>query len=216
MVARRLQGQGIMRLFWAVLGALLVAQCATSEEDRRFAVGQSPRAFVVIGVAEAGANTSPRYAMLWRRLDSSGGFTRLDDDTAFEARTHESSSVRVRGIPGEFVMREIEPGVYALDSVFAIIRDRRVDYSANGVIVGPERPAFEVRPGEAVYLGIWQMDLEDVTAVARPWRLDEADGSAVLRQADAVNGAARLRQTSTRAVPCTPHRLHPRTQREVC
>ena len=30
--------------------------------------------------------------------------------------------------------------------------------SPNGVIAGPERPAFEVRPGEAVYLGIWQVE----------------------------------------------------------
>ena len=216
MVGRRLQGQGSMRLLWAVLGALLVAQCASSREDRRFRVGESPRAFVVIGVAEAGTNTSPRYTMLWRRLESNGAFTRLDGDTAFEVHTHDGDAVRVRGIPGEFAMADIEPGVYALDSVFAVIRDRRVDYSANGVIVGPERPTFEVRPGEAVYLGIWQMDLEDVTAVTRPWRLDQADADAVLVQADAVAGSARLRQTYTRAVPCRPHRLHPRSQREVC
>lgn len=205
-----------MRLLWAVLGALLAAQCVSSAEDRRFRVGESPRAFVVIGVAESSANTSPRYTMLWRRLDSSGGFTRYDDDTVFEAHTQESGSVRVRGIPGEFAMGEIEPGVYALDSVFAVIPDERVNYSANGVIIGPERPTFEVRPGEAVYLGIWQMDLEDVTAVARPWRLDEADAHAVLLQADAVAGSARVRQTYTRAVPCTPRRLHPRSQRRVC
>lgn len=205
-----------MRLLWAVLGALLAAQCASSGGDGRFRVGDSARAFVVIGVAEASTNTSPRYSMLWRRLESSGAFTRLDSDTAFEARTHDADAVRVRGIPGEFAMAEIEPGVYALDSVFAVIREERVNYSANGVIVGPERPTFEVRPGEAVYLGIWQMDLEDVTAIARPWRLDEADAHAVLVQADAVIGSARLRQTTTRAVPCTPHRLHPRSQRQVC
>ncbi|MGH6951214.1 MAG: hypothetical protein ACREH4_10095 [Vitreimonas sp.] len=205
-----------MRFFWAVLGALLVAQCASSGENRRFRVGDSPRAFVVIGVAESSTNSLPRYAMLWRRLDSSGAFTRFDNDSVFEARTHDGDAVRVRGIPGEFVMSEIEPGVYALDSIFAVIPDRRVNYSANGVIRGPERPTFEVRPGEAVYLGIWQMDIEDVTAVARPWRVDEADGLAVLRQADTVAGTPRLRQTYTRAVPCTPHRLHPRSQREVC
>jgi hypothetical protein len=205
-----------MRLLMAAAGALLVAQCATSEGDQRFRVGESPRSFVVIGVAESSANTSPRYSMLWRRLDSSGGFTRYDDDTVFEARTHMRHSVRVRGIPGEFAMAEIDPGVYALDSVFAIIRGQNVDYAANGVIVGPERPTFEVRPGEAVYLGIWQLDLEDVTAVARPWRLDEADVRAALRESAAVSGATRLRQTHTRAVPCSPHRISYNSQREVC
>ncbi len=205
-----------MRFLQAMLGALLAAQCATSEEDNRFRVGESSHSLVVIGVAEASANTSPRYTMLWRRLDASGAFTRLDGDTAFEVRTHTGNSVRVRGIPGEFVMAEIDPGVYALDSVFAVIRDARVNYAANGVIVGPERPTFEVRPGEAVYLGIWQMDLEDVTAVTRPWRLDEADARAALSQSQAVAGAARVRQTYTRSVPCTPHRVNPRSQRQVC
>ena len=31
--------------------------------------------------------------------------------------------MRVRGIPGEFTHAEVEPGIYALDSVFALIRD---------------------------------------------------------------------------------------------
>ena len=205
-----------MRFVLAMLGALLAAHCATSEEDRRFRVGESERAFVIIGVAESSANTSPRYTMLWRRLDSSGAFTRLSGDSAFEARTHTGGAVRVRGIPGEFVMAEIDPGVYALDSVFAVIRDQNVNYSANGVILGPERPTFEVRPGEAVYLGIWQMDLEDVTAVTRPWRLDEADVRAALTQNEAIVGRARVRQTYTRSVPCEPHQLNPRSQRQAC
>jgi hypothetical protein len=204
-----------MRLFLAMVGVLLVAQCATPE-DKRFRVGASPRAFVIIGIAESGANTSPRYTMLWRRLDATGGFTRFDDDNNFEAHTQSSGSVRVRGIPGEFAMAEVEPGVYALDSVFGVIRGDRINYSANGVIVGPERPAFEVRPGEAVYLGIWEVNLEEVTAVTRPWRLDQADVYAALRQADPIIGIPSMRETHTRAVPCTPHQLYLRSQRQVC
>jgi hypothetical protein len=205
-----------MRLFLAILGALAVAQCATSEEDSRFRVGESQRAFVVIGVAESGANTAPRYTMLWRRVEADGAFSRYEDDNNFEPRTHMRNSVRVRGIPGEFAMAEVEPGVYALDSVFAVIRGERLDYSANGVILGPERPTFQVRAGEAIYLGIWELDLEDVTAVARPWRLDGNDLRAAMREADPVIGAVRLRETYTSAVPCTPRRLNLQSQRQVC
>jgi hypothetical protein len=204
-----------MRFFLAIVGALLAAQCATPE-DERFRVGESPRAFVIIGVAESGANTSPRYTMLWRRIDASGAFTRYDDDNNFELETHSSESVRVRGIPGEFFMAELEPGVYALDSVFAILRGERLNYSANGVIVGPERPTFEVRPGEAIYLGIWEMNLEEVTAVARPWRLEGEDVRAAMRQSDPIIGEVRVRATYTSAVPCTPHQLYLRSQRQVC
>lgn len=205
-----------MRLVFVVLASLVLAQCATSE-DTRFRVGESQRAFVVMGVAEAASETSPIYHLLWRRVGPDGRFTEFDDDTIFAPRTHMRNSVRVRGIPGEFAMAEIEPGVYALDSVFAIIRDRRVNYSANGVIRGPERPAFEVRPGEAIFLGIWQADLEDVTAVARPWRLDEADARAALREADAIIGNVRLRSTHTISVPCdSPYRVSPNSLREVC
>ncbi|MBC7767784.1 MAG: hypothetical protein H7124_03275 [Phycisphaerales bacterium] len=204
-----------MRPIFAMLAMLVLAQCATPE-DTRFRVGEAPRAFVVIGIAEAQSNTSPRYTMLWRRLDAQGRFTTFNDDTIFQPRTHMGNSVRVRGIPGEFAMAEVEPGVYALDSTFALIEDRRVNYSANGVIVGPERPSFEVRPGEAVYLGIWQLDLEAVTAVARPWRLDQADAAAAMRDANAVVGSVTLRQVQTRAVPCTPRQLNPRSQRQIC
>jgi hypothetical protein len=203
-----------MRLFSAVVGALLAMSCASSEG--RFRVGRDPRAFVIIGVAESGSNTTPDYTMLWRRVGPDGGFTRYDDDNIFQPRTHTRSSLRVRGIPGEFAMSEVDPGVYALDSVFAIIRDDRVNYSANGVIRGPERPTFEVRPGEAVYLGIWELNLEEVTAVARPWRLDESDKRAVVREAEATTGDVRMRATYTSAVPCTPRRVNLNSQREVC
>jgi hypothetical protein len=204
-----------MRLFWAMLGALLVAQCA-SDDDKRFRAGESPRAFVIIGVAESGANTAPNYTMLWRRVDADGAFSRYDDNNIFQPRTHTRNSVRIRGIPGEFAMAEVDPGVYALDSVFALIRDERVNYSANGVVIGPERPTFEVRPGEAIYLGIWELNLEDVTAVARPWRVDPADMRAVLREADATRGEVRVRETYTSAVPCAPHRVSNNSQRQVC
>ncbi|HYD86109.1 MAG TPA: hypothetical protein VEA80_01410 [Vitreimonas sp.] len=204
-----------MRLMFAMLAMLALAQCATPE-DERFRVGESPRALVIIGVAEAPTNTQPRYAMLWRRLEADGGFAAFDDDTAFEARTHMRKSVRVRGVPGEFTMAEVEPGVYALDSVFALIRDRRVDYSANGVIEGPERPSFEVRAGEAVYLGIWELNLQDVTPVARLWRLEQADVDAAMRRSNAAVGPVTPRQAQTRVAPCAPHRLNTRSLREIC
>lgn len=203
-----------MRLLFVVLAALTVAQCASSD-DRRFRVGQSPHALVVIGVAEAANNTSPRYTMLWRRLDESGAFMRYDESTIIEPRTHMGGSVRIRGIPGEFVVAQVEPGVYALDSVFALIRDERVNYSATGVIAGPERASFEVRAGEAIYLGIWQVDLEDVTAVTRPWRLERADAEAVMHEVNAL-GPVTLRRVRTIAVPCAPHQLNTRSQREIC
>jgi hypothetical protein len=101
--------------------------------------------------------------------------------------------------------------------VFAVIRENNVDYVANGVIAGPERPSFEVRPGEAVYLGIWEVDIEDNIAVARPWRLDTADLRALMREADEeVAGEVRVRETVTRAVACAPHRLSNLTQRQIC
>lgn len=204
-----------MRLIFALAAMLFLAQCAT-RDDNRFQVGQSARAFVIIGVAKAEANTIPRYSMLWRRLDHEGRFLDYEGDTSLHVDTNESRSVRVRAVPGEFILAEVEPGVYALDSVFALIRERRVDYSANGVITGPDRPSFEVRAGEAVYLGIWQVDLSDVTATARSWRLERADLDAVLRRANPVLGDVTLREAETRAVTCAPHRLNTRSQRQVC
>jgi hypothetical protein len=205
-----------MRLMFAMLACLVLAQCATPEEDRRFRVGESPGAFVIMGVAEAAANTSPRYTVLWRRLGPDGQFMRYGARRVFEVRTGGGESVQMPGIPGEFVLSEIEPGTYALDSVFALIRDGRVNYIANGVIRGPERPAFEVRPGEAIYLGIWQTNLEEVVAVTQPWRLEQSDLDAVLRHSDPVIGPVRIVETHMRAVQCAPYRLNTVSQRQVC
>lgn len=204
-----------MRILVMLLATLALAQCATPE-DRRFHVGQSPRALVLIGVAEAAHNTSPEYTMLWRRLEPDGRFAEYDDGEIIEVTTHSRNSVRVRGMPGEFFIAEVEPGTYALDSIFALIRDQRVNYSANGVIQGPERPAFDVAAGEAVYLGIWQADLDDVTAVVRPWRLERRDAEAVSREAGTIVGAVRMRQTQTRLAPCQPRQLNTRSQRQIC
>jgi hypothetical protein len=205
-----------MRFAVLILGMLALAACATSEDDR-FRVGESEKSFVIIGVAEASESREARYTLLWRQLDAAGAFTDYDGRTTFEAQTNEGDTVRVRGIPGEFEMLEVEPGVYALDSVFGIIRDDRVNYVAEGVITGPERPSFEVRPGEAVYLGIWQADIEDITAVARPWRLAESDLRAVLNRADdEVRGQVRIRETRTRSVACAPRQLNSRSRRQVC
>ena len=207
-----------MRYVFAILTMFALAACASSGQDDGFRVGASPRAFVIIGVAEAASNTSATYDLLWRRLDSNGNFTAEVEAgrTAFQAETNERGTLRIRGIPGEFVMREIDPGVYALDSVFASIRDERVNYIANGVVTGPERPAFEVRAGEAIYLGIWEVNIDDVTAVARPWRMNEADLEAVIERRDEVIGEVHARETHTRSVPCQPRHLNNRSQRQVC
>ncbi|MGD9968731.1 MAG: hypothetical protein AB7T59_19590 [Hyphomonadaceae bacterium] len=205
-----------MRYVFAILACLVLTQCATREEISRFRVGEDPGAYVVIGVAEAASNTSPRYTVLWRRLGPDGKFQRYGDRRIFEVRTQSGESIQVAGIPGEFVLSEIEPGEYALDSVFAVIRDGRVNYVANGLVQGPERPAFTVRPGEAVYLGIWETNLEDVVAVTRPWRLDQRDLDAVMSQSDQVIGPVRMVETHTRAVPCVPYRLNTVSQRQVC
>ncbi len=206
---------GAMRFVVLILGALALAQCATAE-DKRFRVGESERALVIIGVAKAPAHREARYALLWRQIDAGGGFAQPDSRTTFEAETNQRDTIRVRGVPGEFEILTVEPGVYALDSVFAVIRAGRVDYVADGVIAGPERAAFEVRPGEAVYLGIWQVDIEDVRAVTRPWRIEESDLRAVLSNSSQVRGRVRMRETHTRSVPCNPHQLNPRSRRQVC
>jgi len=205
----------MMRLLFAILGVALLTGCLTPD-DHRFRVGQSARAFVIIGVAEGAANTSARYTMLWRQIDTGGRFVPLGDDRDFSPETNSRGSIRVRGVPGEFFVYEIEPGAYALDGVYAIIRDGRVNYAADGLIEGPERPVFDVRPGEAIYLGIWEANIDDVRAVAQPWRTDEADLRAVLEQEDLVIGQVRARETSTRNVICEPRRIGTNTQRRVC
>ncbi|MBK8544800.1 MAG: hypothetical protein IPL62_15370 [Caulobacteraceae bacterium] len=204
-----------MRVVLAILACLVVAQCA-SAEDKRFRVGEAPTAYVIIGVAEAAENTSPSYTVLWRRLDANGAFMRYGARRIFEARSESGDGVQVPGIPGEFILSEIEPGTYALDSVFALVRDGRVNYSANGVVHGPERPTFEVRPGEAVYLGIWQANLVEVSAVTSQWRGEQSDLDAVLRAVDPVVGDVRMARIETRAVACAPYRIRANSQRQVC
>jgi hypothetical protein len=206
-----------MRHLLAILAMLVLAQCASKEDDR-FRVGESPRAYVIIGVAESASNTVEAYRMLWRQVGADGRFIpNYNRRTSFEPLTNSRSSIRIRGIPGEFEMYEVDPGTYGLDSVFATLSERNVVYFANGVIQGPERPTFNVGPGEAVYLGIWEMTLNETTAVGRPWRLDEGDMRAVMRAArDPIIGAPVLREAAPRDVPCAAHRLNNITQRQVC
>lgn len=204
-----------MRLLFAILSVVLAASCVTPDDDR-FYVGQAARSLVIIGVAEGSDNTSARYTMLWRQLDRRGEFTELDDDRAFSPETNTRGSIRVRGIPGEFYVYEVDPGIYALDGVYGIIRDNRVNYAADGIIEGPERPAFSVRPGEAVYLGIWEANIEEMRAIARPYRLEQSDLRSVLASEDLVVGEVRPRATETRSVPCAPRRISTITQRRVC
>ncbi len=204
-----------MRFLFAILGALVLASCVTPDDDR-FYVGQSARSFVIIGVAEGSDNTSARYTMLWRLLDSGGDFTSLDDDRAFSPETNTRGSIRVRGVPGEYFVYELDPGTYALDGVYGIIRDNRVNYAADGLIEGPDRPSFNVRPGEAVYLGIWEANIVEMRSVTSLYRLEESDLRLVLRQEELVVGEVRPRATETRSVPCSPRRISSITQRRVC
>lgn len=204
-----------MRVLFALLLAVLAAHCASENKDAFYA-GRSARALVIIGVAEASSDRDPAYSLLWRRLDADGAFTPYDDSRAIDARTNVGGSVRVRGIPGEFTIAEVEPGAYALDSVFAVLREDHLNYIAQGVIEGPERPSFEVAAGEAVYLGIWRMGIEGANAVAEPWRLEGPDLRAVLRAARRDVGDVAGRQTHMRAVACEPHRMSNLTQRQIC
>lgn len=202
-----------MRSVVLILGALALAACATS--DDRFRVGQSEKAFVIIGVAEDADNREARYTLLWRQVEGDA-FAELDGATTFEAKTNQGETLRINGIPGEFALLEVEPGAYALDSVFGFIPAGRVNYVAEGLVEGPERPAFEVRAGEAVYLGIWQVSLEYSRAVTRPWRVQESDLRAVLGQTDEIRGQVRIRETHPRSIPCNPQRLNSRSRRQVC
>lgn len=204
-----------MRLFFAILATLALASCITPDDDR-FHVGQSDRSFVIIGLAESAENTSARYSLLWRMIDGEG-FAEFDDRYLIQAETNSRGSIRVRGVPGEFLVFEVRPGTYALDGVYAIIRDRSVNYVADGLIEGLARPAFDVAAGEAVYIGIWQSNIEDVRAVARLWRLDDADLRAALNSTEElVVGPVRLRETYERAVACTPRRVNTLSQRRIC
>lgn len=204
-----------MRLIFAILSALVLAQCATPARERTFVVGAAEDAYVIIGIAKAPNIDTPQYDMLWRLLDADGGFAEYDDARSLEVETN-SNSIRIGGIPGEFIRARLRPGTYALDGVYSIIRDARVNYYADGLVVGPERPAFTVQAGEAIYLGIWQVDLEDTRAVTRPWRIDAGDLRAVMREIDDLDGEVRIRQTVTRAAPCTPRRISTTSQRRIC
>ncbi|MBL8530302.1 MAG: hypothetical protein JNK94_01075 [Hyphomonadaceae bacterium] len=217
MLGWRLQGVGV-RLIAVAAASLLAAQCTTPREQDLFRVGSNANALIVIGVAEAAEAQHPEYAVLWRQIDErTGAFEQITARRMVEARTNSSETLRVAGLPGEFTVVEVEPGVYALDSVFATIPDGRVTYIAPGLIEGPERPSFEARRGEAVYLGIWEASLVDHSAVVRPWRLTEED-TALLSRATGrtVIGGLTPRETTLRAAPCTPRYLSSFSQRQIC
>lgn len=208
-----------MRALWVLLAALVLAQCSSAPRERPHppAAFAGPTGYVVIGVAESAANTQPEYLMLWRKVDPvTGAFAPLSGYNSFEAHTNDNGSLRVRGVPGEFEHFQLEPGVYALDSVFAILHDQRVNYFAQGVITGPERPAFTVQAGDALYLGIWELTLDEASATARLWRLDADDARALIHASNDPHTALSLRQTETRSVPCAPHRIGDLSQRQVC
>lgn len=206
-----------MRQVMAVVAALALTQCA-APGGGRFEVGRSPRAYVVIGVAESARATEPAYTLLWRRFDPiASRFMPYDDSRSLAAHTNEGGAVRLRGIPGEFTMVEIEPGAYALDSAFAVVRDGPVTYFANGVVHGPRRPAFAVGAGEAIFLGVWRAELNDGDASASLWRLEEADMRALAAAARSrIEGPLRLRETYDVDVPCAPSRINGMTQRQIC
>jgi hypothetical protein len=123
----------------------------------------------------------------------------------------------VRGLPGEFTFVEVPPGTYALDSVFAEIEEHGLRYFANGAVVGPARPTFEVAAGEAVYLGIWltQLDTTNAVATASLWRLEGADARAAVGPSEDIEGQVRVRETRVLDVPCTPRRMG-MSRREIC
>jgi hypothetical protein len=204
-----------MRRLLALVATLALAQCAHKEAAQEQIA--TPTGYVVIGVAESAANTQPEYLMLWRKVDPvTGGFAPLNGHTSFEARTNDGASLRVRGVPGEFEHFQLEPGEYALDSVFAILHDERVNYFAQGVITGPERPSFEVQAGDALFLGIWEVNLVEADATARLWRLESDDARALIHASNNAHTALTLRATEIRSVACAPHRTSNLSQRQVC
>jgi hypothetical protein len=207
-----------MRVWLTAAAMLALGACASSSsDDGRFTVGQESKGYVMIGVAEASDSTAAGYTMMWRRVDpETGRFEGVGLNNTFEVHTNSNDSVRIRGIPGEFESEELPPGVYALDNVYALIRDRLISYYANGVVVGPERPSFEVRAGEAVYLGIWEVRVDASTASTRLWRLDGGDLRAASRAARETRGEIEPVEARTISVECTPHRQNPMSQRQVC
>jgi hypothetical protein len=205
-----------MRALLVLLATLVLAQCASAQKETRPAPEPTPVGYVLIGVAESAANTPPEYVMLWRKVDPvTGAFAPLGGRTAMEVHTNDGNSVRVHGIPGEFEHAQLEPGVYALDSVFAILHDARVNYFAQGLIAGPERPSFHVDAGEAIFIGVWEVNLDEAAATAHLWRLDQGDARAFLHSSG-EGRALTLRETQPLSVPCTPHRISDLSQRQVC
>lgn len=198
-----------MRFVFVVMAVLALSQCASAIRP------PTGRAIVIVGLAEAPDNVAPRYTMLWRKVEAEGRFADYGGRRMVEFTTHGGGTVRVEGIPGEFVVAQVEPGLYALDGVFATLREGAVTYTAQGSIIGPERPGFEARAGEVIYLGIWQASLDGHLAVVRPWRLDEGDLRAVAHGAG-IEGEIRLRPTRAVEAPCTPHRMHPSLTRQIC
>lgn len=198
-----------MRLVFVLMAVLALSQCASGG-------AREERATIIVGLAEAPDNVDPRYTMLWRKVNlETGRFENHGGPRMVEFTTQGAGTLRVAGIPGEFKVAHVEPGLYALDGVFAMLQEGGVTYTAQGSIVGPERPAFDARPGEVVFLGIWQASLDGHLAVVRPWRLAESDLRAVARAAE-IEGAVHLRAVEARDVPCAPHRLHPSLTREIC
>ncbi len=97
-----------MRFLAVIFAALLLAQCASSEEQR-FTVDQSAKALVIIGVAKTADSRGPLYTMLWRRLNAEGGFGNFDGGRIIEPRTNADDSVRVRGMGTDLLPRTIAP-----------------------------------------------------------------------------------------------------------
>lgn len=197
-----------MRVLFVAIAVLVLSQCISAPERAS--------TLVIIGLAEAPDNVAPDYTMLWRRVDEASG--RFEDRAArrmIEFASDSAGTVRVPGLPGEFKVARLEPGRYALDGVFATLREGAVTYTAQGSITGPERPSFQARAGEMIYLGIWQASLDGNHAVVRPWRLDESDLRAVAREAQ-IEGTIHLRAPEAYSVPCAPRRVHPALAREIC
>ncbi|MBL8537421.1 MAG: hypothetical protein JNM59_08465 [Hyphomonadaceae bacterium] len=205
-----------MRIVLIVCAAFFLAQCASGGDDR-FRVSHSPDALVIVGIAETSDNRDPRYSLLWRKLDEAGAFADYDDARSINARTHSDTSLRLRGIPGEFDFHRVPPGTYALDSAYATLQENGVTYTAQGLVQGPDRPSFEVRAGEAIYIGIWEMDIDGAEAVTRLWRLSDDDLVAIERAAGRrLVGAPQLRAVEVRQVPCRPRRMAAVGARQVC
>ncbi len=202
-----------MRAILLLLAILTLPQCASADQN---AAPAEPVAQVIIGVAKSSNNRGPVYAVLWRLLDAERRFTDYDDARAIEARTNAGDTIRVSDLPGEFAVVTVTPGTYALDSVFAQLNERGVSYIAQGAIAGPARPAFDIRAGETVYLGIWETDIDGANAVTRLWRLDEADARAVARASRRPLGRITVRQTYEVQTPCAPHPISNLTQRQIC